>query len=153
MSVNLTRQSGRDRKGAAMSEGKGTAAGRSRLIWIAALLAPVTAARAEPGAITWTTYLYQGPSTHYQVADEVNQLQRVDILGCADGWCHVSFGGRSGYVLAEVVVHQGRDAAAPPAGVLGQPAATIDPTPRGPCFVANQKAGNGGNELTRFCEK
>ena len=118
-----------------------------------ASLCATGAAQAEPGSITWTTYLYQGPSTHYQVSDEVMQLQPVDILGCANGWCHVSFEGRAGYVLAEVVVHAGENPAAPPAGVLGQPAASLEPNPRGPCFMANQKGGNGGNELTQFCQK
>ena len=122
-------------------------------VMFAAVLFSAGTVRAEPGTITWTTYLYQGPSTHYQVADEVLALQRVDILGCANGWCHVSFEGRIGYVLAEVVVHAGENPAAPPPGVLAQPAASLEPNPRGPCFKVNEMGGNGGNELTQICQK
>ena len=130
--------------------------GRHRVLrgtWFAITLCAAGVARAEPGTITWTTYLYQGPSTHYSVADEVVQLQRVDILGCANGWCHVSFEGRTGYVMAEVVVRAGENPAAPPQGVLAQPAASLEPNPRGPCFLTNQTGGNGGNELTSVCQK
>ena len=128
---------------------------------LALLLCAAGPSRAEPsagitsesGTITWTTYLYQGPSTHYQVADEITSLERVDILGCADGWCRINYGGRTGYVMAEVVAHAGENPVAPLAGVLAQPAASLQPHPRGPCFEANQKDGNGGNELTQFCQK
>lgn len=111
------------------------------------------AARAEPGLNTWTTFLYEGPGKHYQVSDEIFQLTPLEVLGCADGWCHVKLETRSGYMLDEVVVVRGQDPANPPAGKLAQPAASIVSNPAGPCFVANQKGGNGGNMLTRFCEK
>ncbi len=126
----------------------------SRLLGAAIVsLLGVGAARAEPGEITWTTYLYEGPGGHFRVVDEALQAQAVEILGCANQWCHVSYGDQSGYVHAEVVVHAGENAANPPAGVLAQPAAALEPAPKGPCFVANQKGGNGGNELTSFCQK
>ncbi len=119
-----------------------------------AVLAGTTGtAAAEPGLTTWTTYLYQGPGSHYSVADEINQLQPIDILGCAKGWCQVVYEGRTGYVLAEVVVRRGEDPANPPPGVLAQPAAALEPAPKGPCFTANQMGGNGGYDLTRFCQK
>ena len=119
----------------------------------AALLGATGLAAAEPGRTTWTTYLYQGPGPHYSVADEINQLQPIDILGCAKDWCQVVYEGRTGYVLAEVVVRAGEDPANPPPGVLAQPAAALGPAPKGPCFTANQTGGNGGNDLTRFCQK
>ena len=130
--------------------------GRRRAIcgaWFAATLCSAGVARADPGTITWTTYLYQGPSTRYQVADEVTTLQRVDIVGCANGWCRVSYEGRTGYVMADVVVHAGENPTAPPSGVLAQPAASLEANPRGPCVEVNQKGGNGGNALTRICQK
>ena len=127
--------------------------GTALLLAAATLAGSAAAARAEPGLVTWTTYLYEGPGRHYQVNDEVEQMTALDVLGCADGWCHVAFEGRTGYLMAEVVVTRGQDPAAPPPGKLGQPAASLTPTPRGPCFESNQKGGNGGNELTRFCEK
>ena len=117
------------------------------------MLSGIGAARAEPGATTWTTYLYEGPGAHFRVVGEVDQMQAVEILGCADQWCRISYDDQSGYVHAEVVVRAGEDAARPPAGVLAQPAAALEPAPKGPCFVANQKGGNGGNELTSFCQK
>lgn len=108
-------------------------------------------AYAEPGQTTWTTFLYQGPSTHYMVVGEVPQATELDVLSCKDGWCQVSFEGRTGYLMSEVVATG--DPSKPAPGLLTQPAAAMVAEPKGPCFVVNQKGGNGGNALTYVCEK
>lgn len=110
-------------------------------------------ATAGPGQTTWTTYLYQGPSYRYSVVDEVPQAQPLDVISCANGWCKVSFEQRTGYVLAEVVVQNGQSPLDPPKGILAQPANQVVPHPKGPCFPANIKGGNGGNDLSYFCQK
>lgn len=106
---------------------------------------------AEPGQNTWTTYLYQGPSTHYMVVGEVPQATTFDVIGCKDAWCEVSYAGRRGFLMSEVVATG--DPSKPAPGLLPQPAAALVAQPAGPCFVVNQKGGNGGNELTTICGK
>ena len=108
-------------------------------------------AAAKPGQNTWTTYLYQGPSTHYMVVGEVPQGTAFDVLGCKDAWCEVSFEGRNGFIMSEVVATG--DPSKPAPGLLPQPAAGLVAQPAGPCFVVNQKGGNGGNDLTYICGK
>ena len=117
----------------------------------ALLVGAMTPASSDQGQITWTTYLYQGPSTHYAVVGEVPQATLLDVGACKDGWCAVSYAGRSGFVMSEVVTKG--DPSKPEPGVLPQPAASIVPQPSGSCFEANQKGGNGGNAMTIFCAK
>ena len=106
---------------------------------------------AEQGQNTWTTYLYQGPGKHYMVTGEVPQATVFDIIGCKDDWCQVSYEGRQGFIMSEVVATG--DPSKPAPGLLPQPAASIVAQPAGPCFVVNQKGGNGGNEATYICQK
>lgn len=106
---------------------------------------------AEQGQNTWTTYLYQGPSTHYMVIGEVPQATLFDIIECKDAWCEVSFGGRRGFLMSELVATG--DPSKPAPGLLPQPAAGLVAQPAGPCFEVNQKGGNGGNAMTYVCAK
>lgn len=109
-------------------------------------------AYAAAGETTWTGYLYQGPGSHYSVVDELAQSTKLDVIGCAREWCEVRVGNREGYVLAEIVTRLSLDH--PPAGVLAQPATTVEASPpKGPCFEANQTGGNGGSAKTVFCGK
>lgn len=111
-----------------------------------------SAATAAPATTTWTTYLYQGPGTRYSVVDEVPQATRLDDAQCSAGWCKVTLGNRTGFLLAEVVAFGNPAQAA--TGVLPQPAASLSPLPPpGPCVEANQTGGNGGNAMTIFCNK
>lgn len=121
---------------------------------LAAVLALAAAgpALADQGQITWTTYLYQGPDTHYSVIGEMPQATTVELVGaCANGWCEIQSEGRRGFVMAEVVAKG--DPTHPGPGVLAQPAASIVLQPAGPCFDVNQKGGNGGNAMTTVCAK
>ncbi len=106
---------------------------------------------AEQGQNTWTTYLYQGPGKHYMVTGEVAQGTIFDIVGCKGDWCEVSYEGRRGFIMSELVATG--DPSKPAPGLLPQPAASIVAQPAGPCFIVNQKGGNGGNELTYICNK
>ncbi len=115
------------------------------------LAAAASPAFAEQGQNTWTTYLYQGPSKHYMVIGEVPQATLFDIVECKDGWCEVSFEGRTGFVMSEVVATG--DPSKPAPGLLPQPASGLIAQPAGPCFEVNQKGGNGGNEMTYICQK
>ena len=109
-------------------------------------------AGAEPAKTTWTGYMYQGPGDHYAVVDEVPEFSTLDVSGCGNGWCHVTFGKRTGYLKSEIVA-QG-DLANPGPGKLANPAAALGAAPpKGPCFEANQTGGNGGNAMTVFCLK
>ena len=100
-------------------------------------------ASAEQGQNTWTTYLYQGPGKHYMVTGEVPQATAFDIIECKDAWCEVSYEGRRGFIMSEVVATG--DPSKPAPGLLPQPAASLVDQPAGPCFVVNLKGGNGGN--------
>ena len=106
---------------------------------------------ADQGQITWTTYLYQGPGTHYSVVGEVPQATNLDVGTCKDGWCEVRYAGRNGFVMSELVAKG--DPSKPAPGLLPQPAASIVAQPAGPCFEVNQKGGNGGNAMTYVCAK
>ena len=120
---------------------------------VVGVLLGLGAARADSGETTWTTYLYEGPNDHYNVVDEVPQSQTFEILKCENGWCQIAYDHRSGWVEADVVIHEHQDAVNPPAGVLAQPAASIEAHPKGPCFPVNIKGGNGGNAPTYMCQK
>ena len=113
--------------------------------------AAASPAFAEPGQNTWTTYLYQGPSTHYMVIGEVPQATSFDVIGCKDAWCEVSFEARRGFIMSEVVTTG--DPSKPAPGLLTQPAAAMVELPAGPCFEINEKGGNGGNAMTIFCRR
>ena len=116
-----------------------------------ALGASWSLASAEQGQNTWTTFLYQGPGTHFSVIGEVPQATALNVAGCKDGWCEVSYEGRRGYVMAEIVAMG--DPSKPAPGLLPQPASSLVAQPAGPCFEVNQKGGNGGNALTTICGK
>lgn len=107
---------------------------------------------AAPATTTWTSYLYEGPSHHYSVLDEVPQGTIVDAAGCDGAWCKITFGRRAAYLPAEILARA--NSAKPDNGLLPQPAAALDPRrPPGPCVKANQTGGNGGNAMTWFCLK
>ncbi len=116
-----------------------------------ALGAAASPAVAEPGQNTWTTFLYEGPSTHFMVIGEVPQATLFDIIACKDAWCEVSFEGRRGFLMSEIVAKG--DPSKPAPGLLPQPAAALVAQPAGPCFEVNQKGGNGGNAMTTVCAK
>lgn len=128
---------------------------KQTLFGVAAVCATIGAssslALAEQGQNTWTTYLYQGPGKHYMVTGEVAQQTIFEIIGCKDDWCEVSYEGRRGFIMSELVAKG--DPSKPAPGLLPQPAASIVAQPAGPCFVVNQKGGNGGNEMTYICNK
>lgn len=104
-----------------------------------------------PTVTSWDTFEYEGPDLHYSVIGEVRQGQLLTVIGCAKGWCNVSFDETSGYILAEVVATGNPALAAP--GYLPQPAADLVAAPPGPCIEVIQTEGNGGTKPTRFCQK
>ncbi len=104
-----------------------------------------------PTVTSWDTFEYEGPDLHYSVIGEVRQGQILTVLGCANGWCNVSFDDTSGYILAEVVATG--NPALPAPGFLPQPAADLIAVPPGPCVEVIQTEGNGGTKPTRFCQK
>ena len=104
-----------------------------------------------PTVTSWDTFEYEGPDFHYSVIGEVRQGQILTVIGCAKGWCNVSFDDTSGYILAEVVATG--NPALPAPGYLPQPAADLVAVPPGPCVEVMQTEGNGGTKPTRFCQK
>ena len=105
-----------------------------------------------PGQTSWDTYLYEGPSLQHLVIDELTQGQAVTILGCANGWCKVSYeGGQPGYITEETVTTG--DPSRPAPNFLPQPALGLVANPPGPCFEVMLTDGNGGKSPTIFCQK
>ena len=104
-----------------------------------------------PTVTSWDTFEYEGPDLHYGVIGEVRQGQILTVIGCANGWCNVSFDETTGYILAEVVATG--NPALPAPGFLPQPAADLVATPQGPCVEVILTEGNGGTKPTRFCQK
>ncbi len=104
-----------------------------------------------PTVTSWDTFEYEGPDVHYAVIGEVRQGQILTVIGCANGWCNVSFDDTSGYIVAEVVATG--NPALPAPGFLPQPAADLVAAPPGPCVEVMLTEGNGGTKPTRFCQK
>jgi len=121
-----------------------------RSAFLAAGLVATTGAPAlaEPGTVTWTTFLYDAPSPAARVVDEPPQGARIEIETCTQGWCRATLGRTAGY-LREDVVARG-----------GAPAALANPTEakvtgggsQGPCFVAGLAVAEPPAP-TRFCPK
>ena len=62
--------------------------------------------------IGWATWLRAGPGTGAAVLDEVQAGERVEVRGCAAGWCRVVTGRKEGrraegYVAAGMVGAEG----------------------------------------------
>ncbi len=104
-----------------------------------------------PTVTSWDTFEYEGPDLHYSVIGEVRQGQILTVIGCANGWCNVSFDDTTGYIVAEVVATG--NPALPAPGFLPQPAADLIGLPPGPCVEVTLTEGNGGTKPTRFCQK
>lgn len=59
--------------------------------------------RAEPGWVTFETWLRAAPAAEARVIDELRMGQRVERLGCGAGWCQV-MAERAGGFVAEALL-------------------------------------------------
>lgn len=61
---------------------------------------------ADPVVVRETTYLREGPSSHYRPVDEVLAGRHVEVLACEAQWCQVRSGDRVGYARETVLVQE-----------------------------------------------
>ena len=71
-------------------------------------LLTVTGAAAKPGVATSTVNLRADPNTASDVLAKIPAGSRVEVGECNDGWCAVTFGGKSGYSIATSLDTTGR---------------------------------------------
>ena len=102
---------------------------------VAQQTAPVTARDRTVAQIGFTTLLREGPGSEYRVIDEALTDQSVAVLGCAGGWCRISYASADGYVAEHTLT--------------GIPKTPYPPAPE-TCFV-NRMAGYHGGPDMRFC--
>jgi hypothetical protein len=76
-----------------------------------ALLLTATAAAAKPGVATSTVNLRADPNTASDVLAKIPAGARIEVGECNDGWCAVTYQGKSGYSIATSLDTTGR---APP---------------------------------------
>ncbi len=72
-------------------------------------------ARAWTGSVSWPTFYYEGPSLQYNVIDELQRGQRLDVLACNDSWCRVALEEKVGYVDRDAIQPVGQAAPLPQA--------------------------------------
>jgi hypothetical protein len=85
----------------------------SRLLCAGAIiLVTAAAAAAKPGVATSTVNLRADPNTASDVLVKIPGGARIEVGECNDGWCAVSYAGKSGYAIASSLDTTGR--AAPP---------------------------------------
>ena len=83
-----------------------------------ALSLTATGAAAKPGVATSTVNLRADPNTASDVVAKIPAGSRIEVGECNDGWCAVTFGGKSGYSIATSLDTTGR---APPRQVRRAP--------------------------------
>jgi Bacterial SH3 domain len=57
----------------------------------------------EAGIVTTQVKLQQAAADESQVLATIPKGSAVNVSGCTNGWCHASWNGREGYVLAKYV--------------------------------------------------
>ncbi len=103
----------------------------------AALLgAPALAGAAPPATVAWSTYLRSGPGQTFTALSELEHDARVEVAGCAGGWCRVRDGAVQGYVDRDALTLPRTSPPVPPANTG--------------CVIAGQ-ADDRRPMPTRFC--
>ena len=67
----------------------------------------VQGAAAAPALATNNVNMRQGPGTNYPIILTIPGGSNVDVGGCQEQWCAVSFGGQNGYAVATSFVMGG----------------------------------------------
>ncbi len=97
---------------------------------LAAALAVLSAASAtaSPGIVQTTVNLREGPGTDAAILGKIPGGSSVEVTTCTGQWCHVSFQGKSGYIIATSLSNgvggnspAGSPQGAPPSGYAGPP--------------------------------
>jgi uncharacterized protein YgiM (DUF1202 family) len=102
----------------------------SRLLCAGAVLLLTAApAAAKPGVATSTVNLRADPNTASDVLVKIPAGARVEVGDCNDGWCAVTFQGKSGHAIATSLDTTGR--AAPPRQAVRRG----PPPPGGPAYA------------------
>jgi hypothetical protein len=91
----------------------------SRLLCAGAIvLLTAAAAAAKPGVATSTVNLRADPNTASDVLVKIPAGARIEVGECNDGWCAVTYAGKSGYSIATSLDTTGR---APPRQAVRRP--------------------------------
>ena len=81
------------------------------------ILMSATAASAAPAYVISTVNLRAGPATSNDIVSKIPGGSLVDATDCANGWCSVSWQGKSGFAIQTALDTSGRVPRGRPAGV------------------------------------
>lgn len=99
---------------------------------VATLVASLFGAAALAHPVSSPANLYSGPGAKWPVIADIPAGGEVNVINCGPGWsrdwCHVSYGGKKGYVVAATLAPSGND-------VIVAPIVTTD--------LANVRKGPG----------
>jgi uncharacterized protein YraI len=98
------------------------------LLGIGLLLAAATDAPAKPAYATSTVNLRAAPGTTSEIVAKIPGGSRIEAGECTEGWCEVTWQGKSGFSIATSLDMSGRP---PPRGSAGPPRGYQD----GPDYV------------------
>jgi hypothetical protein len=76
---------------------------RPGITFVAASLCAGLAGCSDPGIVTRQVNLQQAPTSESAVLASIPRGRAVKVEKCTNGWCYVSWNGRSGYILAKDV--------------------------------------------------
>ncbi len=90
------------------------------LLCLGVLLGAATGAMAKPAYVTSTVNLRAAPGTTSEIVAKIPGGSRVEADNCTEGWCAVTWQGKSGFAIATALdmsgqVPQRRSARRPPA--------------------------------------
>jgi uncharacterized protein YgiM (DUF1202 family) len=74
----------------------------------AALVLSAASAAGAPASVTSTVNLRSGPGTGYEIVAKIPGMALVDANNCINGWCEVSWQGKTGFAIATALDLSGR---------------------------------------------
>jgi len=68
-----------------------------------ASVAAILAGCSDPGIVTVQSDLQEAPSAHSKVMAMIPKGSPISVSDCSNGWCQVTWNGRSGYILTKSI--------------------------------------------------
>jgi len=106
----------------------------ARLLLCAGVFAVMTAtsASAKTGYAVTTVNLRSGPATTNDIVTKIPGGSRIEVNNCTNGWCEVTYQGKSGFAIETALDTSGRVRRAPPGYYPGAPVYSGPPVYYGP---------------------
>jgi uncharacterized protein YraI len=78
-------------------------ADRAAFVLLTVGLAAIAAGCSDPGIVAVQTELRQAPAAQSKILAVIPKGGAITVSDCSNGWCHVSWNGRDGYILTKSV--------------------------------------------------